>query len=140
MIPMNKRYILYVDDDVEDFNLVQDVFSPYAPEIELIHRYNGVEAIEYLRSVSGADGPFPHLVVLDINMPLMNGKETLVQIRQNIKFPDVPIVMLSTLPSPLDYNLAEKWGAQIMTKPAFYNELKDLADALAKQCGVGLRK
>jgi CheY-like chemotaxis protein len=135
---MMKRCILYVDDDVEDFNLVQDVFQPYAHQIELIHKLNGQQAIEYLSSRPAENKSFPNLIVLDINMPFLDGKETLVQIRKNIKFPDVPVILLSTLASPLDYKLAEKWGAQIITKPVFYEELKELAARLAHQCGVDL--
>jgi CheY-like chemotaxis protein len=133
---MAKRCILYVDDDVDDFNMVRDAFQPYANEITLIHKLDGKQAIEYLSSLSANNKPFPNLIVLDINMPLLDGKETLVQIRKNISFPDLPVILLSTLASPLDYKLAEKWGAQILTKPAFYDELKVLAAKLAQQCGV----
>jgi len=133
---MEKRCILYVDDDVDDFNMVHHAFLPYAEEIALIHKHNGQEAIDYLTSLPTRDKPFPNLIVLDINMPFLDGKETLVQIRKNIKFPDLPVILLSTLASPLDYRLAEKWGAQILTKPAFYEELRDLAAKLAQQCGV----
>lgn len=137
---MSKRCILYVDDDVEDFNMVKDAFVPYADDIELIHKLNGQEAIEYLSSLPPNDKPFPNLIVLDINMPFLDGKETLVQIRKNIKFPDLPVILLSTLASPLDYKLAEKWGAQILTKPAFQEELKVLAAKLAQQCGVNTNR
>jgi len=133
---MAKRCILYVDDDVDDFNMVKDAFFLYNNQITLIHKFNGQEAIDYLSELPAKDKPFPNLIVLDINMPFLNGKETLVQIRKNIAFPDLPVILLSTLASPLDYKLAEKWGAQILTKPAFNEELKVLAAKLAQQCGV----
>src|SRR6185503_15970449 len=81
----HKHKILYAEDDADDLFMVQQAFEKYDGAIELIHAANGFEALQQLEH-SKAAGNLPCLIILDINMPGMDGKETLIRIRQSENF------------------------------------------------------
>ena len=65
--------ILYAEDDIDDFESVREALDQISSQYQLLHLKNGAEAVEYLKNGS----PRPGLVVLDLNMPVMDGKEVL---------------------------------------------------------------
>jgi CheY-like chemotaxis protein len=72
---VKKSYtILYVDDDIDDLLLISEAFQKYTDHLTVIHASNGVEGLKCLNKFL-QQGKLPCLVILDINMPVMNGKE-----------------------------------------------------------------
>ena len=65
--------VLYADDDADDIKFVEESFSETTQNIELITTYNGLDLVRYLEALNPLD-PNPCLIILDVNMPLMNGK------------------------------------------------------------------
>src|SRR5262245_42926589 len=102
-----KNIVFYADDDPDDLELVQDAFSRYARDVEVLTAKDGSQALSYLQSL-GQEDPKPCLIILDINMPLINGKDVLKKIRTLDYFETVPVVLFTTSSMPNDQSFAEK--------------------------------
>ena len=125
-----KRRILYVDDDPEDFQLLQKAFHDVDANVELINVSNGYDTIKFLQE-SDEDN-FPSLILMDINMPIMDGKETARLLQIDDKFKNIPVVFFSTSASPFDKKAIEKTGSELITKPSLYEEWLAIARKLAQ--------
>jgi CheY-like chemotaxis protein len=67
-------------------------------------------------------------------MPGMDGRETLVRIRQTETFCKIPVVLFTTSSSDGDKSFASQWGAHFITKPQVYSELEILANRFLNLC------
>ena len=91
---MTKKVIL-VEDDLDDQELFVSFFS-HRNDIELLPPVgNGVELAQLLNGIE-SDGELPDLIVLDQNMPRMNGKQTLSFLKSSERFAHIPAVVYST--------------------------------------------
>ena len=111
------RTILCVDDDSDDRDLVCNVIKKLDPTIHFMHAENGLVAHKLL-SQAKLKNEFPCLIILDINMPLMDGKQTLVRIKKDPALNEIPIVMFSTSSSVMDKAFCSQYGVELVTKPA----------------------
>ena len=129
----HKHTILYAEDDADDLFMVQQALGKYDDTIHLVHALNGFEAIQQLQQMN-FEGHLPCLVILDINMPGMDGKETLIRIRQTDAYKNLVVVLFTTSSSDGDKAFAKKWGAEFITKPLVYAELEVLARSFLNFC------
>jgi CheY-like chemotaxis protein len=129
----HKHTILYAEDDPDDIFMIKQAFEQYDGLTLLLHAGNGFTALEKL-SQSKNEGSLPCLIILDINMPGMDGKETLIRIKQSDDFKKIPVVLFTTSSSELDRAFARKWGAEFITKPLVYSELEQLARRFLNLC------
>ena len=94
---MQLAQILLVEDDEADVVLVRATLAQSKLANTLHHVFNGIEALKFLRREPPyEDKPVPDLMILDLNMPLLNGHETLVKIREDEQMPQVPIVIMTS--------------------------------------------
>jgi CheY-like chemotaxis protein len=130
---MERNLILYAEDDYDDFALVQEEFLNCHPELVLIHATRGRYVINSL-----ADKEFCHkvsLIILDNNMPELDGKQTLKEIRNFPECNEVPVIVFSTSLSPSDLEYFEALGAKCYKKPV----RMDTLSAMVKEfCGLRL--
>lgn len=133
----HKHTILYAEDDLDDLFMIRQAFEQFDGSTQLLHAGNGYEALEYL-SKSKAEKRLPCLVILDVNMPGMNGREALMHIRQSDDFRNIPVVLFTTSSSELDKAFAKKWGAQFVTKPLIFSELEALAKQFISLCSTSV--
>lgn len=112
--------ILLVDDDADCRFLIRDAISECKVSNEVHEVSNGQEALEFLHQRGKyAGAPRPGLIYLDIEMPGMDGLETLRQIKSNPALSDIPIVMMTGLCGEEQMQIAAKLGANSYTlKPA----------------------
>lgn len=112
--------ILLVDDDADCRLLIRDAISECKVDNEVHEVSNGREALAFLqRTGAYADAPRPGLIYLDIEMPGLNGLETLRQIKSDPKLSDIPIVMMTGVCGEQEMHTAAKLGANSYTlKPA----------------------
>src|SRR5690348_147504 len=96
-----KTLVLYADDDPDDIELVSEAFSLYSRNVELLTFRDGVELLSYIQSIDAFQA-VPCLFIIDINMPRLNGKETLKRLRRIQEFADVPAVLFTTSTLPSD--------------------------------------
>lgn len=132
----DKRTIFYAEDDLDDLFIVKQAFQTYHGTIQIVHANNGLEALEALQNLN-ENGTLPCLILLDINMPGMDGRETLIKIKQHDRLKHIPAVMFSTSSSSLDKEFASKWNARFFTKPLVYSEMEKMVDAFVSICDHG---
>ena len=89
----------------------------------------GNEALEYLRTSAAS----PNLIVLDLNMPMKDGRETLKDLKASKDFKHIPVVILSTSKSHFDILQSYESGASLyMEKPHDFNQLKEMLHHLVQ--------
>jgi len=132
-----KHLVLYADDDQDDISLVTDAFSEYA-NIELKTFPDGIALLNYVRFQPG--NVKPCLVMIDINMPKMNGKQVLMELRNTTGYEDVPMVLFSTSTLPSEAAFAASFNAGFVIKPLYYHHLSSVADSLIEHCTDEVKK
>jgi CheY-like chemotaxis protein len=120
--------ILYVDDDLEDLEIFQEAVSTVDPSILYISATSAKQALEILNTGK----TLPDHIVLDINMPGMDGKLCLKEIRKENKFDPINVVVYSTNSFPRDIEQIESLGATFIRKANSFNELCVMVDNLIK--------
>lgn len=89
--------ILLVDDSEDDFLLAQEGFSEAGVNVDLHHVENGLECMDFLRRTGRfAGAPHADLILLDLNMPLMGGREVLGEMVLDPKLRHLPVVVMTT--------------------------------------------
>jgi CheY-like chemotaxis protein len=122
--------ILFVDDDTDDKDIFFEAINDINPEIECTVARNGKEALEVLLSES----PLPRYIFLDINMPVMDGRAFLLEIKKVKKLRDIPVVIYSTTEDKEEIKRLKALGAEYLGKPTSYEVLKrSLSKYLANQ-------
>jgi CheY-like chemotaxis protein len=128
----SKNTILYAEDDADDIFMVTKAFEAH-PDIEVVHAPDGREACSLLSGMLKKGTP-PCLVILDINMPVMSGKEALIKMRELPGFDGIPVVLFSTSSSGADKKFAEDEKVELFTKPLNYSDLELIASAFVEKC------
>lgn len=126
-----KPLIVYVDDDEEDRSLLSDALSLTAPHYDITTLEDGTAAVEFLQA---SKNDLPCLMIVDLNMPGMNGKELIATIRGNDAFDTLPIVAFTTSSSYLDKTECARHGVDMITKPITFTELKETVKQLTSYC------
>lgn len=126
--------ILLADDDPEDRMIMEDTFR----QIELadiIHFVeNGENILTYLDQV-GEDISLPSLIVLDLNMPRMNGTQTLKLLKANDRYKNIPVIIFSTSINAIEMDECIKTGASsYVVKPVTYAECLNTARSFYEFC------
>ncbi|MES2881506.1 MAG: response regulator [Bacteroidota bacterium] len=134
----SKNIVLYADDDADDLELVEEAFARYASNVEVISFIDGTGALSYLQNLSPVDAS-PCLIILDINMPVINGKEVLLRLRQMQRFESVPVVLFTTSSQPMDKTFAEKNNAGFVTKPLDVKQMQIITDQFIDHCTDEIR-
>jgi CheY-like chemotaxis protein len=120
--------IIMTDDDDDDRFLVGNLFSQHYPDCVLRFAENGHELIQLVEDTHAAA---TSLILLDLNMPVMNGFGALRYLKQSPDFQHIPIVVLSTSREQQDIDKSYALGANaFLSKPASYSDLKFLVDRL----------
>lgn len=120
--------ILLVEDEPADANLVRLALKENKVHCHLYHVFDGVDALAFLRheGEQNANTPRPDLILLDINMPRMNGRELLTELKADEKLAAIPVVVLTTSDIDRDINASYKMGAAgYITKPIDIDQFID---------------
>lgn len=137
---MKKSYtILYVDDDHDDLMLIADAFEKYTDHLRVVHAHNGLEGLSALKKMQ-ENGSLPCLVILDINMPKMDGKEMLRRLRSDSDFKNIPVILFSTSSSAKDKDFALDFDADFITKPVSFSNLQFLIAEFVSKCRLEVAK
>lgn len=115
------KYIILTDDDTDDCELFQDALKEISIQTKLSILENGVELMATLEETVP---PPPDVIFLDLNMPLKNGYEALIEIRNTPKLKNIPIVIFSTTASEDAVNKTYNQGANYyICKPSSFSLL-----------------
>ena len=95
--PERQVEILLVEDDPGDVLMTREAFEDYKVRNRLHVVSDGAEALEFLRQEGQyADTPRPDLVLLDLNLPRMDGRQVLESIKSDPELSSIPVVVLTT--------------------------------------------
>jgi two-component system, response regulator len=127
--------ILMADDDEDDRLLTRQAFEEIRLINDLRFVVDGEELLEYLRgegSYSAADSaPRPSLILLDLNMPRLDGREALIQIKADPRLRSIPIVILTTSKQEEDVLQSYDLGvSSFITKPVSFDGLVEVMRTL----------
>ena len=129
-------HILLADDDEDDRFLVSEAFRQQYPDTRLTTVEDGVELMEFLerrKAYRNIPPDMPDLILLDLNMPRVDGREVLLQLKQNPSWRHIPVVVLTTSDAPPDVHQSYTNGANsFITKPNNFQKLLDATHVLGQ--------
>jgi CheY-like chemotaxis protein len=118
--------IVLVDDDEADRLLFIDIFSELKLKT-IVETFNN--GVELMQSLNEKETLLPHLLFLDLNMPLKNGLQCLKEIRSNEKLKNISVAIYSTSNNQKDIEETFLNGANLyITKPSDFNTLKKVLE------------
>ena len=127
---MKQVHVIYiVDDDSDDREILRDAFMSILPHHQYVLLENGERLLEELEKNSIEQAP--GLILLDLNMPGKDGRETLKEIKTSKKFFHIPTLIFTTSSSQRDKKQAYESGANcFISKPDTFEKLVDFANCV----------
>ena len=95
---------------------------------------NGLKAIDYLQSVQQPENELPRLIVLDLNMPFLDGKGTFEKIKMHPLFNNIPVVIFTSSQNPHDKTFFNNAGIEFITKPSNFSLMHNIAKHMLDHC------
>ncbi|MCF8061133.1 MAG: response regulator [Deltaproteobacteria bacterium] len=131
----SEHVILMVDDDPDDHFLARDTLESLRLPVCLQEAGDGEELLDYLfqrgRFADRSSSPRPDVILLDLSMPGMDGKEALARIRSMPELSDMPVIIFTTSVDLQDVNECYRLGANsYVTKPASLDDWKSVMNTL----------
>jgi CheY-like chemotaxis protein len=115
------KVVLLIDDDKEDQEIFGDAVKEVDQSVRFVSEFNSDQAIN---NISTMKRERPELIFLDLNMPRLNGKQLLSELKRDPDMSHIPVVMCSTFFGDRDVLEIERLGAvHYLVKPTRFNEL-----------------
>jgi CheY-like chemotaxis protein len=117
-----------VDDDPGDVLMIEEALESIGSPRKVFVVNDGEEAVAFLRQTGEfRDAPRPDVILLDLNMPRMDGRQVLAEIKSDVKLRSIPIVVLTTSQSPADIMSSYALHANAyVTKPMNLDDLTEV--------------
>jgi len=128
-----EKKVLLVDDDRDDLEMLEEALKIISTGHSIVEANNGQEALDILTNML-KQGELPCLIVLDINMPKMDGKQTFMKIKEDSNFSNIPVVIFSTSTSMLDRYFFERHRTAYFIKPINFEEFSKTASRMISHC------
>jgi two-component system response regulator len=126
--------ILLVEDEADDAELLTRALIEMRPGTRVTVIEDGVEALRQLLADDQDKALTPNLIILDLNLPGLDGMEVLRCITANARTAKIPVIVLSGTCSPQDVGASRSYGAKAcMRKPFSGGDMRRLAEVLAGQ-------
>jgi CheY-like chemotaxis protein len=123
--------LLLAEDNLPDALLIREAIKMENLPVEVFVASDGERAIDFLETAErDRDAPQPDVILLDINLPKVDGLEVLRRIREGEKFNQIPVIIITSSDSPSDRKEAAKFGAGYFRKPPTYAEFLKIGPAL----------
>jgi len=124
--------VLLVEDNENDVELTLRAFQKERLQVNLQHVWNGEECMSYLRREGDyADKPPPDLILLDLNLPVMDGREVLAEIVNDEKLRRLPVVILTTSAAEADLlRMYELRCSAYIVKPVDFDRFREVIRSL----------
>jgi CheY-like chemotaxis protein len=126
--------LLVVEDSNEDFKMLQRLMRRMAVQNPIYRCTNGDEVLDFLYQEEGSQNPNgltkPSVILLDLNLPGIDGRDILERLKQDISFKKIPIVVFTTSSNPKDIEFCYQKGANgNLIKPMDAQELQKTVQA-----------
>jgi len=131
-MPYQTVDILLVEDDPADVELIRETMANSKIVTHLHVVENGVEALKFLRREGKyADAPQPDLILLDLNLPRMDGRALLAEMRADERLKSIPVVVLTTSQAEEDIIKCYNHHANCyITKPLDFNQFMEVTKSI----------
>jgi len=127
------KFILFGEDDIDDEDLLREIMGNIDESFYLLFMDNGRKLLDRLNELP--DNHLPCLIVLDYNMPELNGAEILKEIKKNSRYASIPKVIWSTSNSETFRRTCLEAGAnEYLIKPSNVNDLVGVARHMLSLC------
>ena len=128
--------ILVAEDDTDDCDIFHEVVSETGPHINCQFVHDGEALLHHLHLLVASHAKrLPDLIVLDVNMPRMDGKEALRRLKQIEPVKEIPVVTLTTSKDArLKEEMTELGSCAFYTKPTSIDEFKKLVTEMLDEC------
>lgn len=125
--------VLLVEDSPGDVRLTREAFRDVDVSVRLHTAYDGVEAVAFLRQQgSHAHAPRPDLILLDLNLPRMDGREVLSFIKEDESLTTIPTVILTTSDADADIQRSYQLRANAyLIKPVQLDDFENLVRSIS---------
>ena len=129
--------ILIADDDADDRMLIEDAFEENGISNQIHFVEDGEQLLAFLRREGGfadrANEPLPRLILLDLNMPKVDGRTALAAIKEDPALNQIPVVILTTSRADTDISKAYALGVNsFISKPLSFDGLVSIVNAIGK--------
>lgn len=132
MKSVTKPVILYAEDDQDDFEGLRDALTQLSASHTLVQAKNGTEVQAYLQHHEANP---PGLIVLDLNMPVMDGKETLLWLKNHNQYNSIPTMVFTTSSREEDLRLCKSYDCTFFRKPTLYRDLLHIVQMMLQMSG-----
>jgi CheY-like chemotaxis protein len=133
--------ILYIDDDQDDLLIFEESVKTLYPDVTLYKAQSSEAGISILNQLESDNKPFPSLIMIDMNMPKTNGRETLQYIRKHKKWQEIPVAIFTTSANNEDIEFSKRYDAACITKPMSFSDFSaTLHKLFSHSNGKGSRK
>ena len=129
-------YILSIEDNPDDFEIISRSLRKVAPGRVIRQCQSGDEALKFLRSQQEPDATeenigLPRIILLDLNLPGMDGRDILKMIKNDINLKSIPVIVFSTSSNEKDIETCYNNGANAyLKKPSTLEGFVDIAQAV----------
>jgi CheY-like chemotaxis protein len=136
--PLHIPSVLIIEDNPGDVELTMLAFQTRGLTADFRVAINGSKAIEYLQLVRSATTPWrPDLILLDLGLPVVTGRDVLAFIKGHVELADIPTVVLTASKAELDWERCSTLGADaFLTKPMTLQELLNMMKEIEPMLGI----
>lgn len=129
-----EKFVLYAEDDADDKAWISEACKAVNAELSICFVENGREALDYLQTL--AESRLPSLIILDLNMPKLDGRQTLQQLKAHPVYRHIPVAIVSTSSSKLDQDVCRRLGASVfLVKPDSHKNWQNIISELLPLAG-----
>lgn len=132
---MEDKIFLLADDDSDDKEMFAEALTSIDKTIIFHTAVDGREALKMLDELNAK----PQLIFLDVNMPVMNGWQCLKALKEDERYKQIPVIVISTSSHQRDIDIARDLGALCyFTKPNDFNDLKNVLQVIVENIHTNL--
>ena len=119
------KFVLYADDDVDDKDWVSEACKAIDSDLNVVFVENGRQVFDFLGK--DEEPELPALIVLDLNMPELDGRQTLQKLKANPQYQHIPVAIVTTSTNKIDREVCQRLGASVyLTKPDTHKEWQNI--------------
>jgi two-component system response regulator len=123
------KKVLYADDDLDDKAWVSEACKSMDSPLYIDFVENGKQVLAYLANCN--ENTKPAAIILDLNMPTLDGRQTLQRLKAMPDFKDIPVIIVTTSASKIDMEMCKRLGAAMyLTKPDTYTGWQQILQKL----------
>lgn len=127
------KIIVCLDDDPDDRELLTSAIKDVDSSFKVINGDNGIKGMYILEQLKQIDQK-PCLIILDLNMPLMDGTQTLTEIKKDPVLGSIPIVVFTTSSMEKNNSFFAEHGVPVVIKPTKYGSIVEQVRELLSHC------